>query len=96
MIVLKRPILTEKANAMTALGKYTFEVEKTANKIEIAQAVESMYNVAVASVDTLRVIGRKKSRMSRGKYVSGQTSTYKKAIVTLKSGETIDIYGEGI
>jgi large subunit ribosomal protein L23 len=96
MIVLKRPILTEKANAMTALGKYTFEVERTANKIEIAQAVESMYNVSVASVDTLRAIGRKKNRMSRGKYVSGQTSTYKKAIVTLKSGETIDIYGEGI
>lgn len=94
MSVLKRPILTEKANSLTNLGKYVFEVSKTANKIEIAQAVEKMYNVKVQSVTTAQVIGRKKSRMSRGKLISGNTSTYKKAIVTLKAGEILDIYAD--
>ncbi|WP_028663485.1 50S ribosomal protein L23 [Runella zeae] len=94
MSVLKRPILTEKATTLSNLGKYVFEVSKTANKIEIAKAIEKMYGVNVASVDTMRVIGRKKTRMSRGKAISGITSTYKKAIVTLKEGEVIDIYAE--
>jgi large subunit ribosomal protein L23 len=53
-----------------------------------------MYGVSVASVDTMRAIGRKKTRMSRGKAISGITSTYKKAIVTLKAGEVIDIYAD--
>jgi len=96
MSVLKRPILTEKATALSNLGKYVFEVSITANKIEIANAVEKMYGVSVASVDTMRAIGRKKSRMSRGKATSGITSTYKKAIVTLKAGEVIDIYADTI
>jgi large subunit ribosomal protein L23 len=94
MSVLKRPILTEKATALSNLGKYVFEVSKTANKIEIATAIEKMYSVKVASVDTMRSIGRKKTRMSRGKAISGITSTYKKAIVTLKEGEAIDIYAD--
>lgn len=94
MSVLKRPILTEKATALSNLGKYVFEVSKTANKIEIATAIEKMYGVKVASVDTMRSIGRKKTRMSRGKAISGITSTYKKAIVTLKEGEVIDIYAD--
>jgi large subunit ribosomal protein L23 len=96
MSILKRPILTEKANAMTALGKYTFEVAKTANKIEIAVAIEQLYGVSVQAVDTMRVIGRKKSRMSRGRFSSGQTPTYKKAIVTLKVGDVIDIYTDSL
>ena len=94
MSVLKRPILTEKATALSNLGKYVFEVTKTANKIEIANAIEKMYGVKVASVDTMRSIGRKKTRMSRGKAISGITSTYKKAIVTLNAGEIIDIYAD--
>ena len=94
MSVLKRPILTEKATALSNLGKYVFEVSKTANKIEIANAIEKVYGVKVASVDTMRSIGRKKSRMSRGKAISGITTTYKKAIVTLKAGEIIDIYSD--
>ncbi|MFN8348394.1 MAG: 50S ribosomal protein L23 [Spirosomataceae bacterium] len=96
MSVLKRPILTEKATALSNLGKYVFEVSKTANKIEIASAIEKMYGVNVVSVDTMRAIGRKKTRMSRGKAISGITSTYKKAIVTLKEGEVIDIYADTV
>ena len=94
MSVLKRPISTEKAITLNKLGKYAFEVDKNANKIEIAKAIEKMYGVAVAGVDTMRVIGRTKSRMSRNKSVSGSTITYKKAIVTLKVGEMIDIYAD--
>lgn len=94
MIVLKRPILTEKATALSNLGKYVFEVDRNANKIQIANAVEKMYGVAIDSVDTMRVIGRTKSRMAKGKAVSGSTSTYKKAIVTVKKGEIIDIYAD--
>lgn len=94
MIVLKRPILTEKATALSNLGKYVFEVDRNANKIQIAQAIEKMYGVAVDSVDTMRVIGRTKSRMAKGKAVSGSTSTFKKAIVTVKKGEIIDIYAD--
>lgn len=94
MIIIKRPILTEKATTISNLGKYVFEVANSANKIQIAQAIEKMYGVSVKSVDTMKVIGRKKTRMSRGKYISGNTSTYKKAIVTLKEGDVIDIYAE--
>ena len=94
MIVLKRPILTEKATALSNLGKYVFEVDRNANKIQIAKAIEKMYGVAVDSVDTMRVIGRTKSRMAKGKAVSGSTSTFKKAIVTVKKGEIIDIYAD--
>jgi len=94
MSVLKRPISTEKAIALNKLSKYVFEVDKNANKIEIAKAIEKMYGVAVAGVDTMRSIGRTKSRMSRSKSVSGSTITYKKAIVTLKAGEIIDIYAD--
>ncbi len=94
MSVLKRPILTEKATSMATASKYVFEVEKTANKIEIAKAIERMYGVTVMSVDTMRCIGTKKTRASRGKYVVGKTSTIKKAIITVKEGDAIDIYGE--
>lgn len=94
MSVLKRPILTEKATALSNLGKYVFEVDKNSNKIEIAKAIEKMYGVVVAGVDTMRVIGRTKSKMARKKAVSGTTITYKKATVTLKAGEVIDIYGD--
>ena len=94
MSVLKRPLLTEKSTAQSGLGKYAFEVALDANKVEIKKAVEKMYGIKVISVDTMRCIGKKKSRMSGGKFVSGKTSTTKKAIVTVAPGEIIDFYGE--
>ena len=92
MSVLKRPIITEKTQKSTAKGKFVFEVAKDANKIEIAKAVEKMYGVSVTDVNTIRQIGKKKSRMTRSRASSGVTSTFKKAIVTLKEGEIIDFY----
>ncbi len=92
--VLKRPIITEKVTAQGALRKYTFEVEKTANKFEIKKAIEKMFGVTVESVNTMRCIGKTKTRISSGKFITGKTSTYKKAIVTVAEGEIIDLYGE--
>lgn len=94
MSVLKRPIITEKVTAQAGLGKYAFEVAKDANKVEIKKAVEKMYGVTVKSISTMRCIGKSKTRISAGKFISGKTSTYKKAIVTVAEGEIIDIYGE--
>ena len=94
MSVLKKPITTEKMQKLSTKGQYAFEVEMKANKIEIAKAVEKMFGVTVTDVNTMRQIGKAKSRMSRGRISTGKTSTYKKAIVSLKEGEIIDFYAD--
>lgn len=94
MSILKRPIITEKTQGLNAKNKYTFEVGRDANKLSIAAAIEKMYGVTVEKVNTITQIGKKKSRMTKTKISSGRTSTYKKAIVTLKEGEIIDFYAE--
>jgi large subunit ribosomal protein L23 len=94
MSVLKKPIVTEKSQALNSKGKYTFKVSLDANKIEIASAIEKMYGVTVDKVNTITQIGKKKSRMTKSRLSSGKTSTFKKAIVTLKEGELIDFYAE--
>ncbi len=87
--VLKTVVLTEKSNRLSAeLGQYTFEVFKNANKHAIAEAVEKTFKVTVRRVNTLNYQGKNK----RGR--SGQpsmTSDYKKAIVTLKAGDKIEL-----
>ncbi|MGL4630631.1 MAG: 50S ribosomal protein L23 [Leadbetterella sp.] len=94
MSILRKPVITEKSQALNASGKYTFEVDMNANKLQIAKAVEKMFGVSVKDVNTLVQIGKKKSRMTKTKMSSGKTSTVKKAIVTLKAGEIIDFYAE--
>lgn len=93
MGIIIKPIVTEK---MTKLGdklnRYGFKVEKSANKIEIKQAVEAMYNVTVDEVNTMVVAPKKKSRFTKGGVIKGSASAYKKAIVTVKQGEQIDFY----
>ncbi|MEA4937837.1 MAG: 50S ribosomal protein L23 [Paludibacter sp.] len=93
MGIIIKPIVTEK---MTKLGeklnRYGFKVEKNANKIEIKQAVEALYNVTVIDVNTMIAAPKKKSRFTKSGVISGQASAYKKAIVTLKEGEQIDFY----
>jgi large subunit ribosomal protein L23 len=90
--IIERPLLSEKTTDLAHLGKYTFRVAKDANKIEIAQAVEKMFKVDVVKVNTLNVRGKKR-RM--GRFREGRTSDWKKAIVTLKSGQTITLF-EGL
>jgi len=93
MSIITKPIVTEK---MTQLGekysRYGFRVSADANKLEIRKAVEDMYNVTVESVNTMRVEGKNKSRLTKAGYIKGRTPSYKKAIVTLKKGEVIDHY----
>ena len=86
--LLLKPVITEKTTMMMSDGKYTFKVPLHANKIEIRKAVEAVFDVKVKSVATLRTMG-KFNRM--GKYI-GKRPDYKKAIVTLQEGETIEFF----
>lgn len=91
-IVLK-PIVTEKMTAISEkLDRYGFYVSKEANKIEIKEAIEKLYDVNVDKVWTMRYAGKSKSRNTKTGVVSGKTAAYKKAVVTVAEGETIDIY----
>ena len=93
--ILIKPIITEKAESLSEdLNKYSFLVHRRANKIEIRKAVEAMYNVQVASVNTMVIPGKIKSRTTRAGILQGRVPAYKKAVVTLASGETIDFFGE--
>ena len=93
MKVLKQPIITEKmSKAGEKLGHYGFIVNDKANKIQIRQAIEKMYNVTVERVNTVRVPGKLRVRATKSGMSKGTTGSYKKAIVTLKKGETIDFY----
>lgn len=86
--LLIKPIITEKTTMMMSNGKYTFQVPLHANKIEIRKAVEAVFKVKVKSVTTMRTMGKFK-RM--GKYI-GKRPDYKKAIVTLQEGESIEFF----
>ena len=86
--ILIRPLITEKSTQLMEEGKYVFVVAKKANKIEIAKAVTEVFNVKVANVNTVNVSGKMK-RM--GRFV-GKRSDYKKAIVKLAPGETIEFF----
>lgn len=93
-IVLVKPILTEKADALSEkLSQYTFIVDRKVNKVEIRKAVEAMYNVAVDAVNTTVIPGKAKNRNTKKGVVRGQKAAYKKAIVTLAKGEEIDLFG---
>jgi large subunit ribosomal protein L23 len=93
MGVLVKPIITEKMTAQAEkLNRYGFVVEKTANKLQIKEAVEKMYSVKVDSVNTQQYIGKVKTRNTTRGVAVGRVNQYKKAVVTLKQGETIDFY----
>ena len=94
MGVIIKPIFTEKQTAITEKfeNRYGFIVLPDANKVEIKKAVEELYNVHVERVNTMRYDGKQKSRNTKSGVVTGKTSSFKKAIVTLKKGETIDLF----
>ena len=93
MNILLKPIVTEK---MTAQGeefnRYGFVVDKNANKLQIREAVEELYDVKVSAVNTMRYAGKRKVRHTKSGVSVGKTSSYKKAVVTLAEGEVIDFY----
>ena len=86
--VIIRPVITEHSYDMMEKNCYTFEVAKDSNKVEIAQAVEAIFGVKVAKVNTINV----KSKPKRVRFQTGKTRTWKKAMVTLKAGETIELF----
>ena len=87
--VIIRPIISEHSYDLMQDNVYTFEVAKTSNKIEIAQAVEEIFGVTVVKVNTLNV----KSKPKRVRYQIGKTRTWKKAMVTVAEGDTIEVFG---
>jgi large subunit ribosomal protein L23 len=91
--VLVKPILTEKANSQQdKLRRYAFRVDRKANKLEIKKAVEDFYGVTVVNVNTSVVPGKNKTRFTKAGYVQGRKPAYKKAMITVAEGETIDLY----
>ncbi|MBW8049473.1 MAG: 50S ribosomal protein L23 [Cytophagales bacterium] len=92
MNILLKPMITEKATALTESGTYSFMVDKNANKIQIKNAVEKMYGVTVEKVRTVNHHGKKKTRQTKTINTVGRTPSYKKAYVMLTKGEMIDFY----
>ena len=93
MSILKKPIVTEKVSALNESGRYGFIVDKSANKIQIKNAIEKDYGVTVDSVNTMIYPGKSKSKYTKSKVISGRTNSFKKAIVKVADGDVIDFYG---
>ena len=90
--IIKRPLITEKTTIQKeSFNQVTFEVDPIANRVEIKRAIEKIFNVKVARVQTLQVTGKKKRRG----WIVGKRKDWKKAIVTLMPGERIDFF-EGV
>jgi large subunit ribosomal protein L23 len=93
MSIIVKPLLTEKTTKQTEkFNRYGFYVETRANKIQIKEAVEKMYNVTVTGIRTLNTAGKVKSRMKRSGVQRARVGKFKKALVELKKGDAIDFY----
>ncbi len=94
MGIIVKPLVTEKMTAITEkyANRFGFIVRPEADKLAIKKAVEAMYNVTVVRVNTMNYMGKRKTRYTRSGIIKGRKNAFKKAIVTLKEGETIDFY----
>jgi large subunit ribosomal protein L23 len=93
MSILKRPLLTEKYTQLgEKLKQYGFIVNRKATKEQIRKEIEKIYEVKVDEIRTMVYAGKKRNRYSGGKLIQGRTDGFKKAIVKLKEGDTIDFY----
>ena len=93
MEILIKPIITEKMTSLAEkLNRYGFVVDRSANKVQIRQAVEKMYGVKVESVNTQQYVGKVKTRNTTRGIAVGRVNRSKRAFVTLKTGEAIDFY----
>jgi large subunit ribosomal protein L23 len=93
MAILVKPLITEKMSLLSeSKGQYGFRVALEAKKPAIKAEIERMYNVEVDKIRTLVVAGKRKSRFTKSGVSNGKTSNYKKAIVSLKDGKSIDFY----
>jgi large subunit ribosomal protein L23 len=93
MDIIVKPLVTEKMSDQTErFNRYGFVVDRRATKPQIKRAVESLYNVTVDNVNTMIHGGKMKSRFTKGGVITGKTNAYKKAMVTLVEGDSIDFY----
>ena len=93
MEILVKPLVTEKMTDQSErFNRYGFVVDRKASKPAIKKAIEDLYNVSVESVNTMVYGGKAKSRYTKGGVITGKTAAYKKAIVTLVEGDSIDFY----
>ncbi len=93
MDIIQKPIITEKMNEMgEKTSRVGFIVNKKANKIQIKKAVEELYDVEVVAVNTMNYGGKAKARSTKAGYIAGRTNAFKKAIITLAEGQSIDFY----
>lgn len=93
--VLVRPAITEKSEMLAEKeNKFTFIVDKRSTKVQIKNAIQDMYNVTVLNVNTNIIPAKKKLKSTKAGYVMGGKPAYKKAVVTVSDGDTIDYYGE--
>ncbi len=86
--VILRPVISEKSYEMIEMNRYTFEVAKTSNKTQIGQAISDIFGVTVTDVNTMNVTGKPR----RVRQAKGKTRNWKKAVVTLKAGDKIDMF----
>jgi large subunit ribosomal protein L23 len=92
--VLIKPVLSEKVNRLSEkYNRYTFVVNRKANKLEIKKAVEEFYGITVEDVNTINVPSKVKQRNTKAGLLTGRKPAKKKAIVTVAEGDTIDLYG---
>ena len=93
MEILIKPLVTEKmTDQADRFNRYGFIVDRRATKPQIKKAVEGLYNVTVDSVNTMVYGGKIKSRYTKSGVISGKTASYKKAVITLAEGDSIDFY----
>jgi len=93
MDIILKPVITEKMTGTSEkLNQYGFIVHREANKIQIKEAVETLYGVNVLAVNTMRYSGKNRSRITKGGVISGRSASFNKAIITVAEGESIDFY----
>jgi large subunit ribosomal protein L23 len=94
MGIIIKPIVTEKQTKITEKkpNRVGFRVSPDANKLQIKKAVEEIYNVVVEDVNTMNYSGKRKSRYTKSGIINGRQAAFKKAIITLKEGDTIDFF----
>lgn len=93
MEIIIKPVVTEKMTDMgEKMNRYAFVVNRKANKIQIKNAVEDLYGVEVVAVNTMNYNGKSRSRFTKSGVITGKTRAFKKAIITVAEGETIDFY----
>ena len=94
MAFIIKPLVTEKMTKITDKqpNRYGFVVRPEANKLQIKEEIEGLYNVTVVDVNTMNYAGKRSSRYTKAGLINGQKSAFKKAVVTVKEGDTIDFY----